>query len=67
MDSKDLRALMESYSAVYSQDEILDEDYDVIDELTEEELEEIVEEVIFDLLDEGYSICLLYTSPSPRD
>lgn len=56
MDSKDLRALMESYSAVYSQDETLDEDYDVIDELTEEELEEIIEEVIFDLLDEGYSI-----------
>lgn len=56
MDSKDLRALMESYSAVYSQDEILDEDYDVIDELTDEEIEGIVEEVIFDLLDEGYSI-----------
>jgi hypothetical protein len=49
MDSKDLRALMEGYSAVYSQDETLDE-------LTEEDLEEIVEEVILNLLDEGYSI-----------
>lgn len=47
---------MEGYSAVYSQDEILDEDFVAIDELTNEELEEIVEEVVLNLLDEGYSI-----------
>jgi hypothetical protein len=51
--------LYEAYSAVYDEDlrdQILDEDYDIIDELTDEELEDIVEEVIYDLLDEGYSI-----------
>lgn len=47
---------MESYGAVYQNEEDLQEDFDVIDELTEEELEEIVEEVILNLLDEGYSI-----------
>lgn len=54
--------LYEAYSAVYNEelkDEIfssLDEDFDVIAELDDEELDEIVEETIFDLLDEGYDI-----------
>jgi hypothetical protein len=51
--------IYEAYAAVYDEDlrdQLLDEDYDIIDELTDEELEEIVEEVIYDLLDEGYSI-----------
>jgi hypothetical protein len=56
MDSRNIRALMESYGAIYQNEEDLQEDFDVIDELTDEELEEVVEEVILSLLDEGYSI-----------
>jgi len=56
MDSKDLKALMESYSAVYQDENDLQEDLSVIDEVSYEDLEEIVEEVILNLLDEGYTI-----------
>jgi hypothetical protein len=54
--------LYEAYSAVYNEDlrneliSSLDEDFDAISELSDEELEEIVEDSIFDLLDEGYEI-----------
>jgi hypothetical protein len=54
--------LYEAYSAVYNEDlrneliSSLDEDFDAISELSDEELEEIVEDSIFGLLDEGYEI-----------
>ena len=54
--------LYEAYSAVYDEDlredmlSSLDEDFDAISELNDEEIDEIVEETIFDLLDEGYEI-----------
>ena len=56
MDSKLYRTLAESYAAVYDQDlnEDLIEQYEFVDELTDEDLTDVVEEVIVDLLEEGY-------------
>jgi hypothetical protein len=54
--------LYEAYAAVYdeeSRDELsssLEEDFDAISELSDEELEEIVEDSIFDFIEEGYEI-----------
>lgn len=56
MDSKLYRTLAESYSAVYDQDlnEDLFEQYEFVDELSDEDLTDVVEETIDNLLDEGY-------------
>jgi len=55
MDSKDLRALMEGYSAVYNEelrDDLenisLDEDLSFVDDLSDNELVQIMEEIILD-------------------
>jgi hypothetical protein len=54
--------LYKAYSAVYDEelrDELssaLEEDFDAISELSDEELEEIVEDSIFDFIEEGYEI-----------
>lgn len=56
MDSKLYSTLTEAYAAVYDRDlnEDLFEQYEFVDELSDEELTDVVEEVIDDLLEEGY-------------
>jgi hypothetical protein len=54
--------IYEAYAAVYNEelrDELsfsLEEDFDAISELSDDELEEIVEDSIFDFIEEGYEI-----------
>lgn len=59
MDSKEIRGLCEAYVAVYDEDlrddldEMVDQ-FEGIEELTEEEIDAIVEEAIDEMLSEGY-------------
>jgi hypothetical protein len=59
MDSKELRGLLESYTAVYDEElrdelEEMSDDFAGIENLSDEEIDAIVEETIDEMLDEGY-------------
>jgi hypothetical protein len=59
MDPKELRGLVEAYSAVYDEElrdelEEMVDDFAGIEDLTEEEIDQIVEETIDEMLEEGF-------------
>ena len=59
MDSKELRALCEAYTAVYDEElrdelEEMTDEFAGIEDLTDEEIDAIVEETIDEMLEEGY-------------
>jgi hypothetical protein len=56
MDSKEIRSLMESYNAIYQEDNGIDLDLDLtgIEDISDEEIDAIVEETIAEMLEEGY-------------
>jgi hypothetical protein len=52
LSSTEIRSIQEAYASIYTK--TIEEDFDILEELTDGEFEEIVEEVVCELLDEGY-------------
>jgi|TARA_Y100000033_G_scaffold35052_1_gene33774 hypothetical protein len=51
----DIATIQELYNQIHSS-ENLDEDFEFLDNFSDEEINDVVEEVVFELLDEGYEI-----------
>ena len=55
MNYNDVQTIRELYNQIHSS-ENLDEDFEFLDNFSDEEIDDVVEEVVFELLDEGYEI-----------
>ena len=55
LSSSDIKSIHEAYASIYNESSI-EEEFDILEELTDDEFQEIIEEVVYGMLDEGYDI-----------
>jgi hypothetical protein len=55
LSSSDIKSIYEAYASIYDES-FIEEEFDILEELTDNEFQEIIEEVVYEMLDEGYDI-----------